>query len=168
MTNWANAALRFLEAKLSDIKVVVPADKREEAAIGRDRARPDARQARADAVPPDAGWLKSNGYSDRPGKCVHLPRAADLRHEAQHQRATVGDPARTRPRLSRSGARLRRTADQGGLREVQEERPRRQDAALQRQPREALRPDEPEGVLRRDDGGVLRRRTTSSRSTAPS
>src|SRR5947207_1963863 len=45
---------------------------------------------------------------------------------------------------------------QGGVREVQEERPRRQDAALQRQTGQALRTDEPDGVLRGDDRGVFR------------
>jgi hypothetical protein len=71
-------ALKFLEAKLVDIKAVVPA------------ARVKELQAIAIVLDlqcgklgpmqyhPDARWLKSNGYPTELAKCVHLPRAADL------------------------------------------------------------------------------------------
>lgn len=71
-------ALRFLENKLSDIKVVVPADKvkkLQEATIVLDLNH-------GKLIPmqyhPSASWLKSNGYSPDLARCVHVPRAADL------------------------------------------------------------------------------------------
>ncbi len=71
-------ALRFLEAKLSDIKVVVPADKLkklQEVAIVLDLSHG---KLRAMQYHPSAGWLKANGYAADLAKCVHIPRAADL------------------------------------------------------------------------------------------
>ncbi len=150
-------ALRFLEAKLSDIKAVVPADKVKK--LQAVTIVLDLTHGKLGPMQyhPNAGWLKANGYSPDLAKCVHLPRAADLAtkrnineqpwvilHElahAYHDQVLGFDEPR----------------DQGGLREVQEERPRREDAALQRQAREALRADRPQGVLRRDDGELLRR-----------
>jgi hypothetical protein len=71
-------ALRFLENKLSDIKVAVPEDKVKKlqaVTIVLDLTH-------GNLVPmqyhPDAGWLKANGYSTDLARCVHLPRAADL------------------------------------------------------------------------------------------
>ncbi len=71
-------ALRFLEGKLSDIKVVVPADKLKKlqaVTIVLDLTH-------GNLVPmqyhPSADWLKANGYSPDLVKCVHLPRAADV------------------------------------------------------------------------------------------
>ncbi len=71
-------ALRFLEAKLSDIVVVVPKDKLEKlqaVTIVVDLSH-------GKLVPmqyhPSVGWLKGNGYSADLAKCVHIPRAADL------------------------------------------------------------------------------------------
>jgi hypothetical protein len=71
-------ALRFLEVKLSEIKLVVP----------------PARVAELQQIPivldltcgglgpmqyhPSAAWLKANGYPAELAKCVHLPRAADV------------------------------------------------------------------------------------------
>jgi hypothetical protein len=71
-------ALRFLEAKLSDIKVVVPADK-----LSKLQAVTivlDLTHGKLGPMQyhPDAGWLKANGYSADLVKCVHIPRAADL------------------------------------------------------------------------------------------
>ena len=71
-------ALRFLEAKLSDIKVVVPADKLEKlqaVVIVLDLSHGNLRSMQ---YHPSAGWLKANGYAADLVKCVHLPRAADL------------------------------------------------------------------------------------------
>jgi hypothetical protein len=71
-------ALKFLEGKLVEIKLVVP----------------PARVVQLQKIPivldltcgrlgtmqyhPSAGWLKSNGYPADLAKCVHLPRAADV------------------------------------------------------------------------------------------
>jgi hypothetical protein len=71
-------ALRFLEAKLSDIKVVVPADKVKKlqaVTIVLDLTHGNLGPMQ---YHPSAGWLKDNGYSPELAKCVHLPRAADL------------------------------------------------------------------------------------------
>ncbi len=71
-------ALRFLEGKLSDIKVVVPADKLKQlqaVVIVLDLSHGNLRSMQ---YHPSAGWLKANGYSTDLEKCVHLPRAADL------------------------------------------------------------------------------------------
>ncbi len=71
-------ALRFLEFKLADIKVVVPPDR-----VKKLQAVPiqlDLTHGKLGPMQyhPSAGWLKSNGYSADLAKCVHLPRAADL------------------------------------------------------------------------------------------
>jgi hypothetical protein len=71
-------ALRFLAAKLVEIKLVVP----------------PARVAELQEIPivldltcgrlgpmqyhPSVGWLKASGYPPELAKCVHIPRAADL------------------------------------------------------------------------------------------
>ena len=118
-------ALRFLEGKLADIKVVVPADKVKELQAVTDRPRPDARQAGADAVPPvGAGWLKANGYSADLAKCVHLPRAADVptRRNVREQPWVVLHELAHAYHDQVLG--FRRAADPGGVRAVQEGRPR--------------------------------------------
>lgn len=71
-------ALRFLEYKLADIKIVVPADK-----VKKLQEVPivlDLMHGRLGPMQyhPSAGWLKENGYATELAKCVHLPRAADL------------------------------------------------------------------------------------------
>lgn len=71
-------ALRFLEEKLADIKVVVPADrvkKLQAVTIVLDLTHGGLRPMQ---YHPSAGWLKEHGYSPELEKCVHLPRAADL------------------------------------------------------------------------------------------
>ncbi len=71
-------ALRFLEGKLSDIKVVVPADKVKKlqgVTIVLDLTHGNLGPMQ---YHPDAGWLKANGYATDLAKCVHLPRAADV------------------------------------------------------------------------------------------
>jgi hypothetical protein len=71
-------ALRFLENKLADIKVVVPADrvkKLQAVTIVLDLTHG---KLTAMQYHPSAGWLKANGYATELAKCVHLPRAADL------------------------------------------------------------------------------------------
>jgi hypothetical protein len=71
-------ALRFLEAKLSDIKAVVPADKLTK--LQAVTIVLDLTHGKLGPMQyhPDAGWLKANGYSTDLAKCVHIPRAADL------------------------------------------------------------------------------------------
>lgn len=71
-------ALRFLEGKLSDIKVVVPADKvkkLQSVVIVLDLSHGKLSSMQ---YHPSAGWLKANGYSADLEKCVHIPKAADL------------------------------------------------------------------------------------------
>ncbi len=71
-------ALAFLEAKLFEIKTVVPAARVQELqrfTIVLDR---DCGDLQSMQYHPSAGWLKANGYDTRLAKCVHLPRAADL------------------------------------------------------------------------------------------
>jgi putative heme-binding domain-containing protein len=71
-------ALRFLEGKLADIKVVVPADrlkKLQSVTIVLDLTHGKLGPMQ---YHPSAGWLLLNGYSTALAKCVHVPRAADL------------------------------------------------------------------------------------------
>ena len=71
-------ALRFLEAKLDDIVVVMPADKLKKlraVTIVLDLTHGGLGPMQ---YHPSAEWLKGNGYSADLAKCVHLPRAADV------------------------------------------------------------------------------------------
>jgi hypothetical protein len=71
-------ALRFLENKLADIKVIVPEErlkKLQAVTIVLDLTHG---KLRAMQYHPSAGWLRANGYSADLEKCVHIPRAADL------------------------------------------------------------------------------------------
>ncbi len=71
-------ALKFLENKLSEIKVVVPEDKvrkLQTVTIVLDLTHGNLGPMQ---YHPSADWLKGNGYSTDLAKCVHLPRAADL------------------------------------------------------------------------------------------
>lgn len=71
-------ALRFLEHKLADIKVVVPEDKvkvLQKVVIVLDLTHGDLGPMQ---YHPSKGWLKANGYAEDLEKCVHLPRAADV------------------------------------------------------------------------------------------
>jgi hypothetical protein len=71
-------ALRFLEAKLSEIKVVVPADKVKK--LQAVKIVLDLTHGGLGPMQyhPSAGWLKANGYATDLARCVHLPRAADV------------------------------------------------------------------------------------------
>ena len=71
-------ALRFLEAKLADVKVVVPADKvkrLQEVPIVLDLTHGGLGPMQ---YHPSADWLTGHGYAVDLAKCVHLPRAADV------------------------------------------------------------------------------------------
>ncbi|HVS38805.1 MAG TPA: hypothetical protein VMS17_24830 [Gemmataceae bacterium] len=71
-------ALRFLEAKLFDVKAVVPEKplKKLQGVV----IVMDLTNGNLDAMQyhPSAEWLKEHGYSTDLAKCVHIPRAADL------------------------------------------------------------------------------------------
>ena len=71
-------ALRFLEAKLVEIKAVVPAQRLEELQTIRIVLDLNCGGLGAMQYHPDEGWLTSHGYSPDLVKCVHLPRAADV------------------------------------------------------------------------------------------
>lgn len=71
-------ALRFLEAKLVEIKAVVPAARVKDLQRVTIVLDLNCGELRAMQYHPSAGWLKSNGYPEELAKCVHLPRAADL------------------------------------------------------------------------------------------
>lgn len=71
-------ALRYLEAKLVDIKTVVPAERLKDLQQVTIVLDLNCGQLGSMQYHPDASWLKSNGYPEELAKCVHLPRAADL------------------------------------------------------------------------------------------
>ncbi len=71
-------ALKFLEAKLIELKVVVSAERvkdMQSVTIVLDLNCGDLKSMQ---YHPSAGWLKAHGYPEDLAKCVHLPRAADL------------------------------------------------------------------------------------------
>jgi hypothetical protein len=71
-------ALRFVEAKLVEIKLVVPPAPLAE--LQKVTIVLDLSCGRLGAMQyhPSAGWLKANGYPAELARCVHLPRAADV------------------------------------------------------------------------------------------
>lgn len=71
-------ALRFLEAKLSDIKVVMatePLARLQTVTLVLDLNHGALRSMQ---YHPSAGWLQANGYATNLARCVHIPVAADL------------------------------------------------------------------------------------------
>ncbi len=71
-------ALKFLEAKLVEIKAVVPAERLKDLQSVTIVMDLNCGKLGSMQYHPDAGWLKANGYPTDLAKCVHLPRAADL------------------------------------------------------------------------------------------
>ena len=71
-------AIRFLEAKLVEIKAVVPEDRLKDLQAVTIVLDLNCGKLGAMQYHPDAGWLKANGYPADLAKCVHLPQAADL------------------------------------------------------------------------------------------
>ncbi len=71
-------ALKFLEAKLVEIKAVVPPGKL--AGLQKVAIVLDLNCGKLGSMQyhPGAEWLKENGYPEDLVKCVHLPRAADV------------------------------------------------------------------------------------------
>ena len=70
--------LRFLEARLADIKAVVAAEplaKLQRVTIVLDLTHGKLRSMQ---YHPSAEWLQENGYTTNLVKCVHIPAAADL------------------------------------------------------------------------------------------
>ena len=78
-TELGTQAMRFLGSKLSDIRVVLPADK--VARLQKVTIVLDLTHGGLGPMQyhPSAGWLKANGYAEDLARCVHLPRAADVR-----------------------------------------------------------------------------------------
>ncbi len=78
-------ALRILANRLYDIKHILPADKVEllqKVPIWLDKSHGKLRPAQ---YHPSAGWLKSNGFTEKLAKCVHIPVAAEF-SSVNHQR----------------------------------------------------------------------------------
>ncbi len=71
-------ALRFLEAKLVEIKAVVPAERLKDLQQFTIVLDLNCGNLGAMQYHPDAGWLKAHGFPIELAKCVHLPRAADV------------------------------------------------------------------------------------------
>ncbi len=71
-------ALRFLEAKLVEIKAVVPAERLKDLQEFTIVLDLNCGNLGAMQYHPDAGWLKAHGFPVELAKCVHLPRAADV------------------------------------------------------------------------------------------
>ena len=71
-------ALRFLEAKLVEIKAVVPAERLKDLQGVTIVLDLNCGNLGSMQYHPDAGWLKANGFPTDLAKCVHLPRAADV------------------------------------------------------------------------------------------
>ena len=71
-------ALKFLESRLFDLKVLVAPDplaKLQTVPIVLDSTHGKLRSMQ---YHPDAGWLRKNGYATNLVKCVHIPVVADL------------------------------------------------------------------------------------------
>ncbi len=70
--------LKFLDAKLFEITMVVPADRVEQ--LRKVHIVLDLTHGKLGPMQyhPSAGWLKNNGFAEDLAKCVHLPRAVDV------------------------------------------------------------------------------------------
>ena len=124
--------LKFLEAKLVEIKVVVREDR-----LKLLQAVPivvDYSHGKLKSMQyhPGAGWLKNNGYAEDLAKCVHIPRAIDLATKRNINEQPWGDTSRVSPRLSRSRIELRRAANPGSLRALHVGKARGKGAPPQR------------------------------------
>ncbi len=71
-------ALRFLEAKLVEIKAVVPTERLKDLQSVTIVLDLNCGKLKSMQYHPGAGWLKANGYSEDLTQCVHLPRAVDV------------------------------------------------------------------------------------------
>jgi hypothetical protein len=71
-------AIKFLEAKLFEITVIVPAEQLKQLQAVTIVLDEECGGLTSMQYHPSAGWLKANGYSRELARCVHLPRASDL------------------------------------------------------------------------------------------
>lgn len=71
-------ALRFLEARLFEIKAVMPAERLKDLQDVTIVLDLNCGNLGAMQYHPDAGWLKANGFPTDLAKCVHIPQAAEL------------------------------------------------------------------------------------------
>ena len=71
-------SLRFLQAKLFEIKAVVSADRLKDLQGVTIVLDLNCGKLGAMQYHPDAGWLKANGFPTDLAQCVHLPRASDV------------------------------------------------------------------------------------------
>lgn len=78
-TTLATQALKFLEAKLVEIKAVVPPERITELQTVAIVLDLNCGKLNSMQYHPSADWLRENGYSTDLARCVHLPRAVDVR-----------------------------------------------------------------------------------------
>jgi hypothetical protein len=71
-------ALRFLEAKLVEVKAVVPPERLQDLQSVTIVLDLSCGKLSSMQYHPSAGWLKANGFPEDLAKCVHLPRAAEV------------------------------------------------------------------------------------------
>jgi hypothetical protein len=74
----ASRALKYLEAKLVEIKAVVPAERVKDLQAVTIVLDLSCGKLNSMQYHPSAGWLTNNGYPAELAKCVHLPQAADV------------------------------------------------------------------------------------------
>ena len=70
--------LKFLAAKLVEVKAVVPSERLSDLQTVTIVLDSQCGDLKAMQYHPDAGWLETHGYPRSLEKCVHLPRAAEL------------------------------------------------------------------------------------------
>jgi hypothetical protein len=75
----ASQALKFLEAKLVEVKAVVPPERVKELQTVAIVLDLNCGKLSSWQYHPSADWLRENGYSTDLARCVHLPQAADVR-----------------------------------------------------------------------------------------
>ena len=75
---FGSKAIKFLEAKLFEITVIVPAEQLKQLQAVTIILDQECGGLASMQYHPSAGWLKANGYSRELARCVHLPRASDL------------------------------------------------------------------------------------------
>ena len=71
-------ALKFLEAKLVEIKAVVPEERLKDLQAVTIVVDLGCGKLGPMQYHPSRGWLQANGFPEDLAKCVHIPRAADL------------------------------------------------------------------------------------------
>ena len=82
-------ALKFIEAKLFELKAVVPAARVKDLQTVTIVLDLECGDLKPMQYHPDAGWLKAHGFSPELAKCVHLPRAVDVATRRNIDRKSV-------------------------------------------------------------------------------